>query len=62
MGKVEESAAILGEILVSENLLGVFVLLGLGDIEVSVSIMGEIEVIEVSVIALLRDMYDSSSF
>ncbi len=42
MGTVEESAAILGKILVSENLLGVFVLLGLGEIVVSVSIMGEI--------------------
>lgn len=42
MGTVEESAAILGKILVFENLLGVFVLLLLGEIEVSVSIMGEI--------------------
>ncbi len=42
MGTVEESAAILGKILVFENLLSVFVLLLLGEIEVSVSIMGEI--------------------
>ncbi len=41
MGTVEESPAILGEILVSENLLGLSVLLGLCEIEVSVSKMDE---------------------
>ncbi len=53
MGIVEETAAVFYENLTSFN--------GLEINEVSVSIIGDIEVIEVSVILLLRDMYDSSS-
>ena len=53
MGIVEESAAVFDENLTSFN--------GLELNEVSVSIIGDIEVIEVSVILLLREMYDSSN-
>jgi hypothetical protein len=52
LGIVEDSAAVFYEKLTSFN--------GLEVDEVSVSIIGDIEVIEVSVILLLRDKYDSS--